>query len=111
MTQIPQGLVETAAATVLGHDDLCESQFEPGPMAWSPCACGERAARAVLGAVLPSLRPAVDRDALAKALHSLSESDPLDPDGCSHCAHCINEADRILASSALRHAAVITVPP
>lgn len=24
------------------HDDLCESEFITGPMAWSPCGCEER---------------------------------------------------------------------
>ncbi len=24
------------------HDDDCESEFIPGPNAWSPCGCAER---------------------------------------------------------------------
>lgn len=27
------------------HDDLCESEFITGPMAYSPCGCAERAPR------------------------------------------------------------------
>lgn len=106
MSDIPEALVEKAAAALRRADDeaLERTNFE------QLGATYVEQVRAVLAAVLPAIRPVVDRDALAEWFHEREHKHRWP---CAVGANCANlrvaryRVDSILASGVVQDAATV----
>lgn len=120
MTDVPEALLEKAADALVSHPSIPANLNET--MFYCP-ACGAdeiagpnspthalHQARAVLAAVLPAIRPVVDRDALAEWFHEREHKHRWP---CTVGANCANlrvaryRVDSILASGVVQDAATV----